>query len=552
MKSIATQTFFAYAKRHKPQVALLVAVFAANLLLQLFAPMILSQFLDAVGAGTGWPQVLWRVLLYVAALALQVAAGLVLTYVSQWVGCHITDAYRQDVLRHYLRVEMRQHIRWISGEMMTRLDEDVQGLFTYHYILFFKIIGNGLLLLCILAALAVRSGILAVVLFLLSVFIIAVFKGVQDRGIPKYARQQKASAEFNGTLKEMVDNVAIVQGMDVIDYIAARLNKAMGTRFRESLPAGLMYGNLWTASTLLQGLTYAVALSIGVWLWDTNVVSTGAVYLILVYTEQILDPLQRFREDLGQMQRSRGSMVRMEELMAVRQDDRRGTRRLSDMPIHLTIEDLHFSYDDGDVLRGVSLELKPGERVGIMGETGCGKSTLVNLIAGLYPYERGEILLNGIPLRDIDPEDFRSRVAYCTQNVQLIHGTLRDNITLYDKRYEDGEIVAAIGRLGLTEWFGKFADGLDTVLSMGEDHLSSGEAQLVSLIRLALRNPRLVLLDEITARLDPATRRKVMAAVERLCESRSVIAISHDANALQWIDRLIHMADGMFSSATEV
>jgi ATP-binding cassette subfamily B protein len=553
MKSIDMQTFLAYTKHFKRQAVLLAVVFLANILLQILAPEVLSRFLDGVEGGTGWLIALWMILFYVAALALQAIAGLVLTYVSKWVGSHITDDYRNDVLKHYLRIGMSHHVRWTSGEVMTRLDEDVQGLFTYHYILFFKIIGNAVLLLCILAALAVRNGLLAAALFVLSVVTIVVFKWIQDRGIPKYTRQQKATAELNGSMKEMVDNTAVVRSMDATSYIEGKLKDAMRIRFRESLPAGLMYGNLWTASTLLQGLTYAAALLIGVWLWDSHAISMGVVYLILVYTGQIYGPLQRFRTDLGDMQKARGSMVRMEEFMAVPEDDRHGSQRLDDQPIHLTIKDLYFSYDgEADVLRGVSLELRSGESVGIMGETGCGKSTLVNLVAGLYPYERGEILLNNISLRDVTPGSFRNRIAYCTQNVQLIHGTLRDNITMYDKRYGDDQIAEAVDKLGLSDWFGKFPDGLDTLLSMGEDHLSSGEAQLVSLIRLALKNPGLVLLDEITARLDPTTRHSVMAAVVKLCEGRSVIAIAHDAAAIGWVERIIHMADGIFTPSTEV
>ncbi|MDR3121240.1 MAG: ABC transporter ATP-binding protein/permease, partial [Clostridiales bacterium] len=162
----------------------------------------------------------------------------------------------------------------------------------------------------------------------------------------------------------------------------------------------------------------------------------------------------------------------------------------------------------------------------------------------LYEFESGQILLNGTDIREMDPNNLRENVAYCTQNVQLLHGTLRENITLYDRRYADREIYGAIEKLNLTEWFSGFPNGLDTGLEMGENNLSAGEAQLVTLVRLALKNPKLVLLDEITSRLDAATERRLSSAVEALCRDRTVVLIAHSQAAVGWMDRILYMRNG--------
>jgi ABC-type bacteriocin/lantibiotic exporter with double-glycine peptidase domain len=220
--------------------------------------------------------------------------------------------------------------------------------------------------------------------------------------------------------------------------------------------------------------------------------------------------------------------------------------------IALSIKDLSFAYKSGaDVLRGVTLSIPAGKHLGIMGETGCGKSTLAALIAGLNEYEHGSIRLNELELSDIDTNSLRKHVAYCTQRIQLIHGSLRDNIILHDTRYTDQNIVTAINQLNLSDWFGKFSNGLDTDLEMGENSLSSGEAQLITLIRLALRNPGLVLLDEISAHLDAATEKLVSGAIASLCKDRTVIAIAHKADSLYWMDEVVYMQNGILMPSKE-
>jgi ABC-type multidrug transport system fused ATPase/permease subunit len=223
-----------------------------------------------------------------------------------------------------------------------------------------------------------------------------------------------------------------------------------------------------------------------------------------------------------------------------------GNTLLNTGALDLEIEDLCFSYENGnEVIKAVNLTIPAGARIGIMGETGCGKSTLITLIARLNSVGHGVIRLGGVDICAIDSKNFRNRVAYCTQRVQLVHGTLRDNITLFNEGCSDMEIFGAVELLGLTDWFRKFPNGLDTMLEMGEGNISSGETQLIALVRLALRQPGMVLLDEISSNLDAVTEKRIMQAVRALCEGRTVIAIAHRAEALDWMDTILRMDNGV-------
>jgi ATP-binding cassette subfamily B protein len=538
-----------YVKRHRARVVALTLIYLASTALFILAPQALSLFIDSAQSGGAWFATAIAILLYLVAILARTVMSSVLNVQFTSVGQHITDDHRRDVMEHYLSLDTQHLSSSTSGEIITRLDEDVQGLFSYYYVLFFKLAGSGLALVGILAALVTRSGWLCAALFAVSMLAIFGFKLIQDRGIPKYVRRSAAAAVFNGTMKEVLDNAVTLRALRAESFAETRMKGAMRHRYFESFPASLMYGNLWSASTIMQGVVIASGLIFALMLWDAGAISIGMAYLIYTYSEMVIEPLQDFRNHMGSMQNSRAGILRTQELLDTPVRVIKNGLPLSKGPISLTVKDLSFAYKDGvDVLKGISLFVPAGKHLGIMGETGCGKSTLAGLIAGLNGYERGSIRLNDLEICDIDIDNLRERVAYCTQRIQLVHGTLRDNITLYDNRYTDECIMEAVGQLNLSEWFQKFSAGLNTILEMGENSLSSGEAQLITLVRLALRNPGLVLLDEITANLDAATEKRVSLAVSALCKGRTVIAIAHKSESLSWMDSVVHMQDGVFAT----
>ena len=540
------------AGSHKSAIIRLTLVYIASTALLVLAPQTLSFFIDSVHGGGGWYGTALAIALYLAAMIAQSAMNAVLDYQLASVGQRLTDDHRRDIMSHFLALDARHLSGLTSGELITRLNGDAPGLFNYYYILFYKLTGSALALIGILISLSVRVGWLSFILLAVSMLAILGFKAIQDRGIPKYVRRSKASAEFNGLLKEVLDNSPILRALSAEGYADSQAKAAMATRYKESFPASLMYANLWSASTIMQGVVIASGLLLALLLWDAGSITLGTAYLIYTYCELIISPLQDFRNHMGNMQSSKAGILRSMEFLDLPVAQYDGKATLKAGAIELAVEDVFFAYGDGgdggDVLKGVSLALPAGRRTGVMGETGCGKSTLMGLIARFNSYERGTIRLNGVDLKEIRYDSLRDRVAYCTQRVQLIHGTIRDNIALFDERYGDKDIWEAIGLLGLTDWFGKYPDGLDARLEMGEGNLSSGEAQLLSLVRLTLRQPGLVLLDEITSDLDPSTERRVIGAIEAMCKGRTVLSIAHNADALAWMDTILKMENGTLTA----
>jgi ATP-binding cassette subfamily B protein len=199
----------------------------------------------------------------------------------------------------------------------------------------------------------------------------------------------------------------------------------------------------------------------------------------------------------------------------------------------LAFEDVHFAYQDGEpVLEGIDFHLTAGKVLGLLGRTGSGKTTLARLVFRLYDPTRGRIILGGTPLTWPHLKTLRDRVALVTQDVQLFQATVRDNITFFDRGIPDARILEVIDELGLAEWLKGLPKGLDTRLESGGRSVSAGEAQLLAFTRVFLRDPGLVILDEASSRLDPATEQLIERAIDQLLCDRTAIIIAHRLGTL--------------------
>ncbi|MGH2459366.1 MAG: ABC transporter ATP-binding protein, partial [Chloroflexota bacterium] len=219
-------------------------------------------------------------------------------------------------------------------------------------------------------------------------------------------------------------------------------------------------------------------------------------------------------------------------------------------PGALPVEFDHVSFayaddrDDAPVLRELTFRIESGRVLGLLGRTGSGKTTISRLLFRFYDPTTGVIRLGGADTRQARLADLRRRVAIVTQDVQLFSATARDNLTFFDPAISDARILAVVHELGLDAWYARLPDGLDTWLDSGGAGISAGEGQLLAFVRVFLRDPGLVILDEASSRLDPATERLIEHAVDRLLRDRTGIVIAHRLATVQRADEILILEDG--------
>ncbi len=289
-----------------------------------------------------------------------------------------------------------------------------------------------------------------------------------------------------------------------------------------------------------------LALAVSVWLHSRGQLSTGTAFACLSYAMLLRRPLLALTTRFHDLEEAAVSVRRLRELLD--QDDdvvRTSGGRLPAGPLGARLDHVSFSYEPGEpVLRDVSFRLGPGERLGIVGRTGSGKSTVVRLLFGLHHPTSGSVAVGDQDVAGLDTRALRGRVALVTQEVQVFHASLRDNLTFFDPSVDDDRVRAALDEAGLTDWWRELPDGLDTVLGDGARGMSAGEEQLLALARVFLRDPAVVLMDEPTARLDPHTERLLMPAMDRLLEGRTAVVVQHRPHALRNVDRILVLDAG--------
>jgi len=318
-------------------------------------------------------------------------------------------------------------------------------------------------------------------------------------------------------------------------------------------------------------LGYAAGLAIGVILYVHGEASLGTAYLITYYVGMLSDPLQSIRGQAEDLQQASANIQRINELFHLQpqvgdQLDRgaAGRKALPNGPLPVSFQDVSFQYDDnqngshgaiadgvseiygsvqGKALTRVSFEIQPGRVLGILGRTGSGKSTLTRLLFRLYDPNRGSVRLGGLDLREVRLDDLRQRLAMVTQDVQLFHATVRDNLTFFNRAISDKQLELVLKQLRLWEWAQSLANGLDTPLAGGQS-LSAGEAQLLAFARVFLKDPGLVILDEASSRLDPATETLMERAVDRLFAERTGVVIAHRLKTVQRADDILILENG--------
>ena len=211
----------------------------------------------------------------------------------------------------------------------------------------------------------------------------------------------------------------------------------------------------------------------------------------------------------------------------------------------IALNQVSFAYPGDDpVLHEVSASVAAGSTLGVLGRTGSGKTTLTRLLLRLYDPTHGVVRLGDVDARHIANDDLRARVAVVTQDIQLFSASVRDNLTFFDATISDAHIHAALEAVGLSDWLRSLPNGLDTRLASSGSGLSAGQAQLLAFARAFLRDPGLVILDEASSRLDPATERKLDQAVDRLLAGRTGIIIAHRLSTLQRVEQILILEEG--------
>jgi ABC-type multidrug transport system fused ATPase/permease subunit len=510
----------------------------------LAGPWVLGQ---VVGTVTGEDTVVDDVDLLVGILAAAVFSEAVLTWVARRSSFILSERIfarlREDFVGAAVRLPLSTLERAGTGDLLARTTNDVEAISEVIRFGIPAVVVSTLTVLAIAAATALTSPLAALTLLLAPlVWFLPTRRYLRVAG-PGYLREHSTYARLNGVAAETVEGLATVDALG--------LTQRRGDRFAQALRR-CHDAERYTIGMRLRWFPWlelgffapvAGTLLWSGWLAWQGVISVASATAVVLYTQRVLDPLGELLGYLDEIQFAATSLARIIGVAEV-PPDRVATGAVPEGD-DIRVDQVRYAYREGrDVLHGVSLDLRPGERLAIVGPSGAGKSTLGRLMAGVDGPRTGRITVGGVPLVDLELDDLRGEVALVTQEHHVFVGTLAENLRLPRPEATDDQVRGALDAVDALGWAEALPGGLATVVGSGGYPLTQAQAQQLALARLVLADPHTLVLDEATALLDPRAARHLEHTLAAVVTGRTVVAIAHRLHTAHDADRVAVVEDG--------
>ncbi|HEX2032960.1 MAG TPA: ABC transporter ATP-binding protein [Chloroflexota bacterium] len=510
-----------YVAPQWPRALLLFMLLAGKVALDLLLPQLLRHFVDGALTGRVLESLTLLAALYTGAALLRHVVRAGAGYAGEDLAWTATNRLRLDLAAHCLHLDLTFHKRHSPGELIERVDGDVELLSRF----FSHAVAGGLtgagMLVGVLALLFAQDWRLGLsftgfaVLAMLALFV------VRRLTVPYVAADRAAGAGFYGWLGEVLTATEDLRSAGAEPHVMRELYARLRAWLPVRLRADLGTWSLGATTAVMLGLAMTAGLAICAYLWREGALTVGTAFAVLRYGQLLGGPIEALRTQVEDMQKAGASLARIEALLHTPRRLAWGADRLpASVPLAVAFERVSFAYPapGGEarvpVLQDVSFSVAPGRVLGVVGRTGSGKTTLARLLARQFDPLAGRIVVGGVPLPSVHLSSLRAAVGLVTQDVQLFHATVRENLTCFSPAYSQAQLLATLEALGLEEWLRLLPQGLETILT--PSRLSAGEAQLLAIGRLLLRDPGLVILDEASSRLDPCTERRLERAIDRV------------------------------------
>lgn len=537
-----------YLKPQRRRVFWMTLALLASIGLRLLNPQIMRYFIDAA-LGDGELAILMQaavLFLGIAVLGQALAVGA--TYFSEQVAWTATNALRLDLVTHCLNLDLSFHKAHTPGELIERVDGDVDKLSNFFSRFTINILGSMLMMTGVLVLLFREDWRVGLALTIFALLGLMLLVRIRTFATPFWEQDRQVSGEFYGFLGEHLSATEDLRANGATGYVLQRFHTFLQRWLPIQTKANLAGYSMWMTNVGVFAIGTMIAFGVSAYLWQQGVITLGTVYLIYHYTELLRDPISQLRFQLTELQQAEAGIKRIETMLTTQSllKEQDGATVPSGA-LAVELDNVSFSYaDEPDerILHDINLHLEPGTVLGLLGRTGSGKSTLARLLLRLYDVSSGELHVGGVNPAEVSLHGYRQRVAMVTQDVQLFQATIRDNLTFFNPAISDEQIEAVLIELGLYTWLNSLPNGLDSELAAGGSGLSAGQAQLLAFARVFLLDPGLVILDEASSRLDPATEQLLERAIDKLLHGRTAILIAHRLGTVQRADEILILDKG--------
>ena len=523
---------FQTVKRQKILSFGILAAVIGAIVTDLLPPLILGKIIDTITAGKAVTFAM--IVLYFALLALTGFAEAAREGMLTVFGQKITHALRSSLMGKFVNLTADEISRQEPGTLVSRFVGDVdtvENLFTSGIISMFA---DACKIISILVVVWFQNKGLMLVLLVVLPVLFAYTRHVQKNMLTAQIENRRAVGRASGHVPETLHNIRTIHCLKKEKYMEKRYDQYIGESY-QAMERTNFYDAIYSPIVLILNAVVVAVVMLFSATGNQKVLvffgmSAGTAVAVMNYISQIFTPVESLGMEIQTIQSAIAGIHRINEFFTLeKKKESEGQEKASQEDAFVTFEDVTFGYDEHIVLDHMSFQVNTGEQVTLAGRTGAGKSTIMKLLLGLYEPQQGKVLIGGVPVVKVSEKERRSLYGYVEQIFHMVPGTVRDQITLYDEKISEEQVRKVAGLTGLAETIEEMEDGYDTVCI--PELFSQGQWQLLSIARAAVTEPKLLLLDEITANLDADTEKAVMTALKRVAENRTVISISHRTSA---------------------
>ncbi len=533
-----------YFKKEQKTVIALMIVVVILVVCSVLAPSLQSKAIDVIEKHDfiHLPKYLFFM------LALYAGSG-ICTLIQALIGAKLSQSIvqrmREDLFTKIVNLPIKYLDTHPHGDIMSRMTNDVENISNTISSSLSSLV-SGVLTICgtvfMMVYLCPPLALLSCTTVILTVIATKFLSGKMRTF---FRKRQALLGQLNGTVEEMVTGYRTVVAYDHQDEVISTFEKTSNELTRVGIVAESFGGSMGPVMNCINNIGFVIIAAFGGYFAINGVISIGVISAFIVYAKQFGRPINEIAQLYGQIQTAIAGAERVFSIMDEPSEDKSGIKNLDNATGTITFQNVNFSYVPGKpVLKDFSLDIYAGHKVALVGATGSGKTTVVNLLMRFYDIDSGKILIDGVNIKDIDCNELRNNTAIVLQDTVLFSDTVRNNLKYSNPEASDEQMIAAASMSYCDKMISHLPQGYDTPLTSGGQNLSQGQRQLLSIARAFLADPKILILDEATSSVDTRTEKHIQDAMHKLMENRTSVVIAHRLSTIQDADFIVVMDQG--------
>ena len=528
-----------------PLLLLSITFSAVSVLLQLYAPVLFGKAIDTL---IGVKQVDFASLIgYLKQIFVLLIISSLFTYLLGVINNRITYKSVEDIRKKAIRQIQKLPLSYLdshsTGDILQRVIADADQLADGLLLGFNQLFAGIISIFVTLYFLFSKDVLITLLVIGLTPLSFLTARFIASRSYRMFEKQNAARGRQTSLINEMISNIKLVKAFDYEDKAAQRF-KVINEELREASQSATFYSSLTNPSTrAVNNVIYAAVALSGALKIFSGTLSVGDLSVLLTYANQYMKPFNDISSVVAELQNSFACAQRVFELIEEEPESKDPAKELKDVEGKITIDHVCFSYDkDKKLIEDFCFEAKPGETIAIVGPTGCGKTTFINLLLRFYDTDQGTIYIDGQDIKEVSRSSLRDKYGMVLQETWLKNASVRENIAIGKKDATDEEIIEAAKRSHSYEFIRRLPNGLDTIID--DDSLSQGQKQLLCISRVMLKSPPILILDEATSSIDTRTELQIQNAFASLMKGRTSFIVAHRLSTIREADQILVMNEG--------